>query len=232
MELVRFPALEWRMRKLLILLLSLCALSSVGAEESKPIAQAGTVTCDYPQGSGISKWVTSKSGFSAAAELQSKISGVGEQRHCITSWRLHVRNKDGQQRVIGIAERDDQLEDDEWIEENSFEIDAWSRDETMLLASQIEVQGDWDETTPIIFDFKSGRYWRVELDPFFKRKIPSDCFVVYRTLRFSEDGKVVISAMSTDDDREPGTKACFPESLWKLDFRLGIITRIPKSAKR
>jgi hypothetical protein len=213
------------MRKILIWTLLFCGLLVVRAEESKPIASAGTITCDYPGGGGISKWVTSKSGFSAAIELRVKISGAGKQRHCITSWRLHVRGKDGKMRVIGVAERDDQPDDEEWIEENSFEIEAWSGDGKMLLVSQIEAQGDWDETTPIVFDFTSNTFHRVELAPLFEKLIPGDCYVVYRILRFSEDGNVLVSAMSTDNDREAGTKACFPESLWKLDFREGVIAR-------
>ena len=56
----------------------------------------------------------------------------------------------------------------EWAQENSFEINAWSNDGKMVLASQIEAQGDWDETTPVIFDFSTNQHWRVELYPLFK----------------------------------------------------------------
>jgi hypothetical protein len=214
------------MRKILIWTLLVFGLPVARAEERKPIADAGTVTCDSPGDGGVSKWVTSKSGLSAAVELQVKISGEGKQRHCITSWRLHLRGKDGRRRVIAVAGRDDRPDDEEWIEENSFEIEAWSSDGQKVLVSQIEAHGDWDETTPIVFDFTSNSFHRVELYSLFKKLIPGDCYVVYRALRFSEDGNVLLSAMSTDDDREAGTKACFPESLWKLDFRKGAIARV------
>jgi len=207
------------------LLLPLCLSPVLCAEQSKPIADAGTVTCDYPGNGGMGKWVTSSSGASAAVELNVKLTGTGDRRHCVTTWNLHVRNKAGIQRTIGVAQRDDQPDDDEWIEENSFEIDAWSKDGQMVLASQIEAQGDWDETTPIIFDFNSSRFWRVELFPLFRAMIPPNCSVIYRSLRFTPNGSVLISATSTDDDREPGSKACFPESNWTLDFRRSIITR-------
>ena len=33
-----------------------------------------------------------------------------------------------------------QLEDEQWVQENLFEINAWSRDGMMVLTSQIEAQ--------------------------------------------------------------------------------------------
>jgi len=218
------------MRKLFASVVLLFSFFPIAAQESKPIADTGTVTCDYKEKSGPPEWVTSNAGFGAAVELSVKITGTGESRHCITDWKLHVRGKDGEERTFTIAQRDDSPEDAEWIEENSFWIDAWSKDGTMVLASQIEAQGDWDETTPIVFDFKTNALYRVELYPLFKKMIQSDCYVVYRALGFSAGGGVLISAMSTDDDREEGTKACFAESHWKLDYRHGTISRAaPKS---
>ena len=99
------------------------------------------------------------------------------------------------------------------------------------MASQVEVQGDWDETTPVIFDFSTGRFWRVELNPLFKRMIPSDCYVVYRAIGFTADGDVLIAPLSTDNDREPGTKPCFPSRHWRLDFQKGTITRVDMKKK-
>lgn len=206
-------------------------VSTFAAQEPKPLADAGIVTCDHPEAGGMSQWLTSRADFSAAVELRAVITGTGDQRHCITSWNLHVRGNGLTEKVIEVGQRDDHPDDNEWIEENSFDLDAWSPDGTMVLVSQIEAQGDWDETTPIIFDFRSGQHWRTELYPVFKKRIPKDCYVVYRALGFSKDGSVLISAMSTDDDREPGTRACFPESLWKLDFRSDAITRAPSSHK-
>jgi len=174
----------------------------------------------------MSKWITSNEGNSAAVELRITVTGTGRQRLCRTSWVLHLRGTDGKLTSITVAEREDHPDDDEWVQENSFEVDAWSNDGKMILVSQIQAQGDWDETTPVVFDFASNEHWRVELYLLFRRLIPSGCNVVYRTLRFGEDGRVLISAISTDDDRELGTKPCFPDSLWKLDFRHNAITRL------
>jgi hypothetical protein len=200
------------------------------AQDGRPLADAGTTICAEPQsGSGVGKWVTSKRGFSAAPELRLKVVGAEKMRHCTTSWILHVRREDRQLESITVAERQDVPQDNEWVQENSFEVNAWSSDGSMLLASQIEAQGDWDETTPIVYDFNSGRHWHPQLYPMFKKYIPGDCYVVYRPLGFVQDGRVLISAMSTDDDREPGTKPCFGSSRWYLDFRNNTISRASPS---
>jgi hypothetical protein len=220
------------MRKLLLFAFYLWALLPIAAEESKPLADAGTVTCDDHAPAGALKWVTSKAGYAAAVELSVTITGAGDSRHCITDWKLHVRGKDGKERTASVDQRDDTPEAAEWVGENSFEINAWSNDGTMLLASQIEAQGDWDETMPIVFDFKANASHRIELFPLFKKLIPSGCGAVYQALGFSDDGRVLISAMSTDGDRKPGTKACFPKSRWKLDFQQNRISRVPSQQRR
>jgi hypothetical protein len=177
----------------------------------------------------MTDWAKSNSGVAAALEVRVAITGSGKQRVCRTDWILHIRERDGRKRAINIAQREDSPDDNEWIEENSFEINAWSSDGRMVLISEIQAQGDWDETTLIIYDFESGHYWRVELYPLFKAMLPKDCYVVYRPVRFDENGQAIISAMSTDDDREEGTPACFPESLWQLDFRNGVIGRLTQA---
>ena len=220
------------MRKLLLFATLACAPTIICAQEREPIYDAGIVTCDSSTSAKPLHWVESSSGNAAAVELAVSISGSDDSRHCITSWKLHVRAKGSEERTLAVAERDDTPEDDEWVEENSFGIDAWSKDGTMVLTSQIEAQGDWDETTPIVFDFRTNIQYRVELYPLFKNLISRDCYVVYRALGFSDDGGVLISAMSTDDDREPGTKACFPESRWRLDFRQSRISPVSPRAGR
>jgi hypothetical protein len=98
------------------------------AQDGKPLADAGTTICNEPQqGGGLGKWVTSKQGFSAAVELRVTVSGKDEQRHCTTSWILRARRHGDQPQSITIVERDDVPEDNEWVQENSFEIMAWSR---------------------------------------------------------------------------------------------------------
>jgi len=220
------------MRKVVEIGFLLCVSTLCLAEECKPLADAGVVSCEgASSGGGISKWVTSATGVSAAVELRVAVTGSGNHRRCVTSWNLHVRGKDRKQLTVTVAEREDHPGDDEWVQENSFEMEAWSRDGKMLLLSQIESQGDWDETTPITFDFDSGSFRRVELHSLFKKRIPPDCYVVYRALRFSNDGRVLISAVSTDDDRESGTKPCFAESLWKLNAQDSSIVPVSSSPK-
>ena len=213
------------MSKLLGIIIALLSVVFAAAQENKPLADAGTTTCGSPQSGGVGKWVTSKAGFSAAVELRVRVTGIGKQRRCVTSWLLHVRDGSGKPRRIAVAEREDVPEDNEWAQENSFEINAWSNDRRVLLMSEVQVLGDGDETTPIIYDFVHQTRWRIELQPLFEEFIPADCYVVYRALRFADDGKVLIEAMSTDDDREEGTKACFPDSRWRLDFRNRRISR-------
>lgn len=214
------------MRKLPFVLV-LWVASCVFAQESKPLANAGTVTCDYPSRTGNrSQWVKSSTGFSAAVEVQTAITGSGSHRRCVTSWKLHVRGKDGTEQVITVGQRDDTPDDTEWIQENSFQIDGWSKDGNIVVTSQIQAQGDWDETTPILFDFTTKRYSRVELFPLFSAMIPADCYVVYRVLGVRDNGTVLISASSTDDDRDSGTPQCFAESRWKLDSRNRTVSRV------
>jgi hypothetical protein len=197
------------------------------AQSDKPLAEAGTTTCAERQsGGGIGKWISSQRGFSAAVELRVSLAGEDKQQRCTTSWILHVRKPNGQARSITVADRQDSPEDNEWVQENSFEINAWSSDGSMLLASQVEAQGDWDETTPIVYDFNSGQHWHRQLQPLFEKFVRPDCNVIYRPLRFAEDGRVLISAMSTDEDREPGTKPCFRSSRWYLDFRSNALSRV------
>lgn len=215
------------LHKCLVALLPLFVFIFATAEESKPLADAGIVTCEESNPEvGPSQWVTSKKGYSAAVEIHAVVTGTGKRRLCRTSWVLHLRGPEGKRSAITVAEREDYPDDEEWVQENSFEIDAWSKDGNMVLVSQIQAQGDWDETTPVVFDFASHQHWRTDLYPLFKTVIPPGCFVVYRALRFAEDNRVLISAMSTDDDREPRAEPCFPDSLWQLDFRHNNIARL------
>src|SRR5580704_8758530 len=169
------------------------AVQAAVGQEGQPLANTGIVQCESAAKSGgAGQWVQSQAGYAAALELAAVVTRTesGNERRCVTSWKLHVKVK------------------------------GWSADGSLLLAVEIEVPDkDWDETTPIVFDFRTNTYRRVELYPLFKRVIAGACNVVYRPLGFTDDGRVEIKAMSTDDDREPGTKACFPESRWDLDFR-------------
>ncbi len=214
---------NWRMGKCLAILFVSLAVTFAISQDPKPLADAGVSICSENAGGGKSAWVTSNNGLSAAVELRRSITGSGAKRNCVTSWVLQVHGQKGSSRTIVVAKREDGPEDNEWIQENSFWIDAWSTDGNMVLTSQIEAQGDWDETTPVVYDFRSGKFWRVEVNPLFEKHIPRDCYVVYRPLGFSKNGNILIRASSTDNDREEGTKRCFPESTWRLDFHHKIL---------
>ena len=198
--------------------------SLTSAQDQKPLSDAGTATCEYPQSAGLGAWVSSPAGFAAAVEIRTAVSGREDQRHCTTAWILHVRSKDEKSSDLTVAEREDVPEDPEWVQENSFEIVEWSHDGSMLLATQIQVQGDWDESTPIVYDFHSSTYWRVPLHPIFAKLIPPGCPVVFRPLRFQESDSILIAAMSTEEDLAPQTKRCFATSTWKLNFRQNTIS--------
>jgi hypothetical protein len=62
--------------------------------------------------------------------------------------------------------------------------------------------------------------------------VPADCDVLYRILGVGNAGTVVISAFSTDDDRDPGTPQRFAESRWKLDSRKRTLTRAAPRKKK
>jgi hypothetical protein len=214
------------MRMLPIAALLLCAFPFGIAQDARPLASASAVMCDVPSRSeNLSPWTSSHAGFSGAVEVRASISGSGNHRRCLTSWVLHVKGEDRKERILKVDEREDRPAANEWTQENSFEMNAWSKDGRLLLASQIEAQGDWDETTPVIFDFASNHLWRVELYSLFKRMIPAGCDLVYRAVGFAADGSVHIDAYPTEDDRSTGEKPCFSTSRWRLDFRKNTITR-------
>lgn len=152
------------MLKLIASALLVSAVALGVSQENKPISDAGVVTCDnLSTDKNTSKWVSSDAGFSAKVELKASVLGLGDHRRCVTSWKLHVRGKDRKEKVLTIADREDSPGDNEWVQENSFEINGWSKDGQLVLTSQIESQGDWDETNPVIYDFASGKFWRVNL---------------------------------------------------------------------
>ncbi|UWZ83201.1 hypothetical protein [Occallatibacter riparius] len=215
------------MRNWLALLAVASTLAPLQAQEQKPLADAGTVTCDSPVPKGqMSSWITSSSGFSAAVELRQRITGTGPKRNCRATWVLHVRKEGEKSHAIEVAENDASPEAGEWFQENSFEIEAWSTDGNQILAAQIEAEGDASETTPIIYDFISNSNRRIDLRPVFDQMTPANCYIVFYPFRFDDSGNLVIHAMSTDDDREEGTPACFPESDWRYDLRTNTISRM------
>jgi hypothetical protein len=220
------------MRELAILAALFYGFAHARAQEQKPLADAGIVTCaSATPATSMSPWIKSPNGFSAAVELRQRITGTGNKRVCRTTWVLLVRKEGEKPHAIEVAQREDSPEDNEWQQENSFELEAWSSDGNQMLAAQIEAEGDATETTPIIYDFNTGIYRRIELRPIFDQMTPVDCYVVFYPLRFDDSGSLVIHAMSTDDDRDPGTPACFPESLWRYNLRTNTISHMRPTAK-
>ena len=193
---------------------------SVAAQEAKPLVASDVVSCaSTVSGGHRSRWTVSTSGVAAAAETQIKLIGRGASRYCRTSWILHARGADGKERKITVAERDDRPGDNEWTEESSFEVNAWSSNGKIVLTSQIEASGDSNETTPLVYDFETGRYWRAELAPLFKEKFPEDCIMKYSLRGLLEDGNVLVEAMPTDDELEEERADCFAATYWEVDVR-------------
>jgi hypothetical protein len=220
------------MRKWLALMAVAGTLARAQAQDHQPLADAGPVTCDSPIPNGqLSSWAKSNSGFAAAVELRQHITGTSNHRLCRTTWVLHVRKENEKPHAIEVAQRDDSPGDNDWHQENSFEIEAWSTDGNLLLTAQIEAEGDASDTTPVIYDFLSNSYRRVALRPVFDQMTPAHCYIVFYPFAFDGSDSLVIHAMSTDTDRDPGTPACFPQSDWRYDLRTNTISHMRPTPK-
>jgi hypothetical protein len=117
----------------------------------------------------------------------------------------------------------DQRDDDY---EYSFEINGWSQDGKLLLLSMIAMAGDWDETTPVIYDVEKNKSYEVPLAPLFEQMTPKQCYPYFRALGFDPAHHVLLDAGDLNTDRGPGEKPCFPNSRWELDYVLKRVKRI------
>lgn len=201
-------------------------LASGGLRE--PVS-TGNVQCDQNWLSTRSADLISPSGVTASVELRGKmrVGKTTDDNRCETTWILHLAGK-GTSQTIVIDTRDDEL-----YYEHIFEMAGWSKDGSLLLMSQIQTAGDWDETTPVIYDIQNHRMWRIELALLFDKFAPKDCPVYFRTMGFTSSGKIMLGVGSldqSDPSPAPGEKPCFQDSLWELDYIQKRVTRVSDSA--
>jgi hypothetical protein len=89
-------------------------------------------------------------------------------------------------------------------------MNGWSKDGSLLLMSQIEAAGDWDQTTPVIYDIKNHEARLIVLSPLFEEFTPGNCPIFFRSLGFTRSGKVLLNVGSLNESElEPGEKSCF-----------------------
>src|SRR5437899_8164924 len=105
---------------------------------------------------------------------------------------------------IVVQNSEDKLNDNEWGYEKSFDVIGWSKDGSRLLTAAVLAGGDWDETTPIIFDFETHKSWRVELAPVFRKFVRKGCLVYFRPVSLTSTGEAVIFVAPLEADN-----ACF-----------------------
>jgi len=175
----------------------------------------GNIQCDRNWLSTRSANLISPSGITASVELRGKmlVGKTTDDSRCETTWILHLAGK-GTSQTIVLDTRDDEL-----CYEHVFEMDGWSRNGSLLLLSQILTAGDWDETTPLVYDIQNHRIWRIELAPLFDKFAPKDCPVYFRAMGFTSPGKIMLDVGSLDqNDPSPGEKPCFQNSVWELDY--------------
>jgi len=165
--------------------------------------------------------VKSPRGYTAGLEIKAVRHGKGTKQRCLTSWNLLVSGPDGISTPLEIQSREDKPSDNEWKYENSFELIGWSQNGVRLLAAVVTAGGDWDETTPVVYDFQQQKWWRVELTPVFGKVIPTNCGVYFRPTGFTANGEVLILAGPFDDEEQ-----CFKKSRWTLDYRKHTVRKI------
>jgi hypothetical protein len=172
-------------------------------------------------GANSSKAVKSRLGFTASVEVKAVRQSEGKEQRCLTSWILLVSGPNERSNPIEVQRREDRPNDNEWGNENSFEVIAWSQDGTRLLAAAVMAGGDWDETTPVVYDFQRRKWWRVELAPVFKKAVPKNCLVYFRPTGFRANSEVVILVGPFDEDQR-----CFGKSHWALDYEKQTVRQI------
>ncbi|HTC94548.1 MAG TPA: hypothetical protein VK699_14000 [Terriglobales bacterium] len=181
----------------------------------KPVS-TDTVECgDEDMPASNSAVVLSPSGLQAKLRLQAKTvkAKSKDDWRCATTWTLLVNRRGTPLRTVFQEQRDD-----EWGNESSFEIDGWSEDGRFLLLSTATMAGDWDETTPVIYDAEKNKSYAIKLAPLFEALTPKDCLLYFRPLGFNASSQVLLDVGDLNYDRAPGEKACFPESRWELDY--------------
>jgi hypothetical protein len=158
--------------------------------------------------------VVSPAGFEARASLQAKAAAgkSDDNQRCVTIWTVMVSRRGAPWRRVFHDQRDDDYE-------FSFEINGWSEDGKLLLLSMIAMAGDWDETTPVVYDAEKNKSYEIPLTPLFDHVTPKHCVLYFRPLGFSASHQVLLDVGPLNsDDLPPGQKPCFAESQWALDY--------------
>jgi hypothetical protein len=206
-----------------VILLAVPAYAQQAQVLQKP-ASTDTVQCsDENLPASKSAVVLSPSGFEARLSLQAKAAPAknDDNQRCVTTWSLMVGRKGAPLRRVFQDERNDDFE-------YSFEIDGWSEDGKLLLTSMIAVAGNWDETTPVIYDIERNKSYEIALTPLFDNVTPKNCTLYFRPLGFSATHQVLLDVGALDsDDLAPGEKPCFTESQWALDYLQRRVKRVP-----
>ena len=183
----------------------------------------GNVQCDQNWLSTRSADLISTAGVRASVEVRGKtlFGKTADDNRCETTWILHLTGP-GLPETIVVD-----IRDDEWYYEHIFEMNGWSKDGSLLLMSQIEAAGDWDQTTPIVYDTQNHRTWLVELAALFEKFVNKDCSVYFRPMGFTSSGGVLLSVASFDEtDPELGQKPCFQNSRWELNYTQKGVTKV------
>lgn len=196
------------------------AATAQSAKNAKPLVSASAVTCE-DAGENYSKPVKSRVGFTASVEVKAVREGKGKERRCITSWILRASGPQMASTSTAVQTREDKPSDNEWGYENGFDVIGWSKDGVRLLTAAVQAGGDWDETTPIVYDFQTHKSWRVDGASIFSKVVPKDCLVYFRPVRFAPTGEVVILVAPFEDDAR-----CFVKSLWSLDYERQTVQKI------
>jgi hypothetical protein len=187
----------------------------------------GGVECDRKRLTSRSADLISPKGILASVEINGEIleGKTPNDNRCRTTWTLHLVSHNLNQTVV-VDSRED-----EPYNENTFQMNGWSRDGRFLLLSEIRAAGDWDETTPIVYDAEKRQLWRIELTPLFKDLTKENCPIYFRPLGFASEGKVLLDVGSLNaSDLDPGEKPYFESSRWELDYVQKQVHQVSDSA--
>jgi hypothetical protein len=181
-----FLTMVWRLAILVLVL----EVSPLGQNNSKTPqlqknVESSEVQCSEKALVGKSDVVISPNGTRAYVALHGYVAPnqKEEDRQCKIEFFLHIAEKGSNHFVaIKLGEREDN-----WYYENRAEIVGWSADGEKLLMAMVTVGGDWDETISVVYDGSQKRFWRVNMTPLFKQRVPDDCLLYFIPEGFASD---------------------------------------------
>jgi hypothetical protein len=223
--------MNWRLTSAVLFLALYGGAAAIArkSQESTPATlrtevSTDDVECDLNWNLSKSAVVVSPNGVRASVELRAKtvLGRTPENNRCVTDWIVHIQ-RGGETRTIVAGTREDQ-----WDSEHHFEIIGWSGNGKLLLLSMISAAGDWDETTPVVYDLNADRVWRTDLALLFKNVAPKGCLLYFRPRGFTGSGEVLVDVGPLGaDDLAPGEKPCFEESRWIFYYARENVARAP-----